>query len=346
VACAQCHIGPGATWFVKSKLSGAYKVYATITNKYPRPIPVPIENLRPAQQTCAQCHWPQKFYGAAERVIHHYLSDEKNSPWVIRMLLKIGGGDPSFGPVGGIHWHMNIENKIEYIATDKERQIIPWVRMTDLNGKVTVYQSTDNALKPEQIAAAQPSMMDCIDCHSRPTHIYVSPVHSVDLAISTGRIDEKIPYIKRQAVQALTRKWQSTDEALRGIAKTLTTYYQTKQGAFAKANVQRLKQAIAEVQTIYTHNFFPAMKVNWSVYADNIGHKDFPGCFRCHDGGHVSADGKTITHDCRACHTIIAQGPGRELPTITAEGLEFKHPVDISGMWRQMMCTGCHNGTS
>jgi nitrate/TMAO reductase-like tetraheme cytochrome c subunit len=345
VACVQCHIGPGATWFVKSKLSGAYQVYATITNEYPRPIPVPIENMRPARQICEQCHWPQKFYGAAERVIHHYLSDEKNSPWVIRMLLNIGGGDPSFGPVGGIHWHINIENKIEYIATDKEQQIIPWVRMTDLNGKAIVYESRDNALKPEQIAAAQPRRMDCIDCHNRPAHNYNSPVHSVDLAIRTGRIDEKIPYIKQQAVQALTAKWQSTEEALRGIAETLTTYYQTKQAGFAKAEGQLLKQAIAEVQTIYQHNFFPAMKVNWSVYADNIGHKDFPGCFRCHDGSHVSADGQTITHDCRACHTIIVQGPDRELPTIAAQGLEFKHPVDISGVWRQMMCSSCHNGT-
>jgi NapC/NirT cytochrome c family, N-terminal region len=344
VACVQCHIGPGATWFVKSKLSGAYQVYATLADAYPRPIPVPVENLRPAQQTCEQCHWPRKFYGAAERVIDHYLSDEKNSPWVIRMLLKIGGGDPSFGPVGGIHWHMNIANKIEYVATDKERQVIPWVRVTDSHGKVTVYQSTDNSLKPEQIAAAEPRVMDCIDCHNRPTHIFHSPVQSVDLAISTARIDAKIPYIKEQAVTALTQIYPTTGEALRGIAEKLSAYYQTKQGAFVQANQRLLKQAIAEVQNIYARNFFPAMKVNWSVYADNIGHKDFPGCFRCHDGSHASASGKTISHDCNSCHTIIAQGAGRKLPSIAPAGLEFEHPVDIGKAWKEIQCTVCHNG--
>lgn len=344
VACVQCHVGPGATWFVKSKLSGAYRVYATITNRYPRPIPAPIDTIRPAQQICEQCHWPGKFYGAAERVTDHYLSDEKNSRWVIRMLLKVGGGDPSFGPVGGIHWHMNTANKIEYIATDKERQIIPWVRVTHGNGKVTVYQSTDNALKPKQIAAAQPHNMDCIDCHNRPTHIYNPPVHSVDLAISTGRIDEKIPYIKAQAVNALIQTYTTTDEALRGIAEKLTDYYRTKQGTFAQAQPQLLKQTIAEVQNIYAHNFFPAMKVKWSVYANNIGHKDFPGCFRCHDGSHASPSGETIPHDCNTCHTIIAQGSGQKLASITPAGLEFEHPVDIGGAWKQMQCTVCHNG--
>ena len=344
VACVQCHIGPGATWFVKSKLSGAYQVYATLANTYPRPIPVPIENLRPAQQTCEQCHWPRKFYGAAERVIDHYLSDEKNSPWGIHMLLKIGGGDPSFGPVGGIHWHMNIENKIEYIATDKARQVIPWVRITDPSGKVTVYQSTDNPLKPEQIAAAEPRVMDCIDCHNRPTHIFNSPVHSVDLAISTGRIDRTIPYIKEQAVEALIQSYASTGAALRAIAEKLTAYYQTKQRAFAQAHPRLLRQAIAEVQSIYRHNFFPSMKVNWSVYADNIGHKDFLGCFRCHDGNHATTSGKTISHDCDSCHTIIAQGSREKLASVTPAGLEFEHPVDIGGAWKQMPCNGCHNG--
>ncbi len=344
VACVQCHIGPGATWFVKSKLSGAYQVYAILANSYPRPIPVPIENLRPAQQTCEQCHWPRKFYGAAERVVNHYLSDEKNSPWAIRMLLKIGGGDPSFGPVGGIHWHMNIASKVEYIATDKQRQVIPWVRMTHPNGNVTVYQSTDNALKPEQIAAARPRVMDCLDCHNRPTHIYNSPTHSVDLAISTGRIDATIPYIKEQTVTALTQPYKTADEALRAITERLTSYYQTKQAVFAQAHPRLIEQAIYEAKTIYTQNFFPEMKVNWSVYADNIGHKDFPGCFRCHDGTHASASGEVISHDCNSCHTIIAQGSGQKVSSITPAGLEFEHPVDIGNAWKEMSCTVCHNG--
>jgi hypothetical protein len=344
VACAECHIGSGATWFVKSKLSGTYQVYSTLMNRFARPIPTPLKSLRPAQQTCEKCHWPGKFFGDTAKVLHHYLADEQNSPWTIQLLLKIGGGDPSFGPVGGIHWHMNISNKVEYIATDDRRKTIPWVAITDQNGKVTVYQSTGNSLKPAQVAAAPHRVMDCIDCHNRPTHIYHSPIESVDRAIYTGRISSRIPFIKKQAVLALTGKYATAEEAGKGISRTLAAYYQSRHADFANAHPELLKNAIAEVRSIYAHNFFPEMKVNWRAYPDNIGHKEFSGCFRCHDGNHVSADGKRITRDCRACHTIIAQGPGETPPSIDPAGMDFKHPVDIQDTWKQMDCSYCHAG--
>ena len=125
VACAECHIGKGASWYVRSKLSGTYQVYATLADKYPRPIPTPVKNLRPAQETCEECHWPKKFVGNLEHTFYYFLSDETNTPFTVRMLLNVGGGDPTHGPVGGIHWHMNVGNKIEYIATDEARQKIP-----------------------------------------------------------------------------------------------------------------------------------------------------------------------------------------------------------------------------
>ncbi len=344
VGCVQCHIGPGAGWFVKSKLSGAYQVYATLADKYPRPIPTPIENLRPARETCEQCHWPQKFFGAVERTHHHYLPDERNSPWTIQMLVKVGGGDHAFGAVGGIHWHMAIANKVEYIASDEQRQFIPWVRFTDGDGRSTIYESKDGPLKPAEIAAARPRVMDCIDCHNRPTHIYYSPADSVNLAFLTGRIDRAIPHIKRQAVQALVGNYETNGDGTRGIAETLTGFYRSKHPEFASANAALLDQAVKETQRIYARTFFPGMKVNWRVYPDNIGHQNFPGCYRCHDGNHTSVDGKTITHDCQACHTIIAQGPDGDLETNLA-GLEFKHPVDISEAWKEMNCSDCHAGS-
>ena len=344
VACVQCHIGSGAGWFVKSKLSGAYQVYATMAGKYPRPIATPIKNLRPAQETCEQCHWPRKFYGGAERVLRHYLPDERNTPWTIRMLLHIGGGDPSFGPAGGIHWHMNIADRIEYIATDSQRQVIPWVRVTDARGRLTVYQAAGSSLTVEQIAATPPRTMDCIDCHNRPTHIFDAPVSAVNLAMSTGHIDAGIPFVKQQAVRALAARYASTDDALRAIPAALGAFYRSGYPAVVRTDSAQLRRAIAEVQALYTHNFFPGMKVDWRVYPDNIGHMNFPGCFRCHDGNHRSADGRSITHDCGACHTIIAQGPGETLPAVTTAGLEFRHPVDISGAWQVMPCSACHQG--
>jgi hypothetical protein len=344
VACVQCHIGPGATWYVKSKLSGAYQVYATIANKYPRPIPAPIHSLRPIRLTCEQCHWPKKFFGAVEKTWHHYLPDKTNSDWTVRMLLKIGGGDPAFGPVGGIHWHMAEANKVEFISTTNNLQVIPWVRLTDPQGKVTVYQSKENPLKPARVADSKVHVMDCVDCHNRPTHIYRTPVYAVDLAMSTGRINTNLAHIKEQSVHVLTREYATTSNALRSISQSLKSYYQTNDPAPAHSQTNLVDQAVDEVQTIYTRNFFPEMKVSWRAYPDNIGHLYSPGCFRCHDGNHVSADGKTITHDCQACHTILAQGTGAQSASLTPQGEAFKHPVDIGPMWKQYKCSFCHDG--
>jgi hypothetical protein len=317
-------------------LSGSYQVYATLANKYPRPIPTPIKNLRPAQETCEQCHWPQKFYGAVERVRTHFLSDEKNSPWTIQILIKVGGGDPTHGPVGGIHWHMNVANKIEYIAKDETREAIPWVRATDHEGRQTVYESKDDKLTPERIAQGPIRRMDCIDCHNRPTHIFRSPNEALDTSMLLGRIDASIPFIKKNAAAALVQPCKTQAEGLANISEKLNHDY-------AKSRDQaKIRAAIEETQKIYLNNFFPEMKSNWRVYADHIGHLNWAGCFRCHDGEHQNSARKTISNECNICHIIIAQGPGTKLGTLSAQGLKFEHPKEE--IPEDMKCTNCHTG--
>jgi nitrate/TMAO reductase-like tetraheme cytochrome c subunit len=330
VACVECHIGPGATWFVKSKLSGTYQVYAVAFNKYPRPVPTPIKNLRPAQETCEQCHWPKKFVGNLDRTYNYFLGDETNTPFTVRLTMKVGGGDPTHGPVGGIHWHMNVGNKVEYLATDEARQKIPWVRVTDAQGVRSEYRmrSFTNDLSGYTIRT-----MDCIDCHNRPAHTYQTPDDAVNLAMSLGRIDLALPWIKTNAVYALTRPYTNEAQAMQGIATALAERYPDN---------PRIHPAIDVVQQIYKDNFFPEMKASWKIYPNNIGHKDWPGCFRCHDGLHKTADGKrTIkANDCNACHTILTQGRGAELDALAPNGQKFKHPGDeVDGA-----CTDCHNG--
>jgi nitrate/TMAO reductase-like tetraheme cytochrome c subunit len=330
VSCAECHIGKGAGWYVRSKLSGAYQVYATLADKYPRPIPTPVRNLRPAQETCEECHWPKKFVGNLERTYVSYLGDETNTPFTVRMLMKVGGADPTHGPEGGIHWHMNVRNKIEYLATDEARQKIPWVRMTDSQGVVTEFRVSRFTNTVDEAAVRQ---MDCMDCHNRPAHRYQTPNAAVNLAMSLGAINPALSYIKTNAVYALTRSYTNDIQAREGIATILSERY---------PNDPRVRPVIAAVQQIYTNNFFPEMKASWKVYPDNIGHKDWPGCFRCHDGAHKTADGKrTIkANDCNACHTILAQGRGAELDQMTPMGQKFKHPGDeVDGA-----CNDCHSG--
>jgi hypothetical protein len=341
VACAGCHVGPGASGFVRSKLSGLHQVYATVAGVYPRPIRTRTESLRLAQQTCVRCHWPGRVYGDVERVRRHFLSDEKNSPWTVRLLVKVGGGDPARGPVGGAHWHVNLAEKVEYVATDPQRQVIPWVRVTGRDGTARTYQATDAPPGPAEIAAATPRVMDCIDCHDRPSHEYLDPARAVDVAMSTGRLDPAIPFIKKQAVAALTGPYPTTAQALAAIAEQLTAFYRARHGELAATNAPALRRAVAAVQDIYRRNFFPEMRADWTAYPANVGHLVAPGCYRCHDGKHVAADGATIRHDCDACHVILAQGPEADRP---GQRLAFAHPVDVGDLWRQMACPECHTG--
>jgi hypothetical protein len=346
VPCTACHVGAGAGWYTKSKLSGAYQVYAVTANVYPRPIPTPISNLRPAQETCEQCHWPKQFFGAQQRQMNHYLYDEANTLWPINMLIKTGGGDPKTGQTSGIHWHMNIGVKVEYIARDEKRQDIPWVKITDkVTDRVTVYQDATDPLTEEEIAAAKPRVMDCMDCHNRPSHIFYSPDDAIDKAILTGLIDASIPSIKRIAVEALSKDYASQPEAIKGIANYVTDYYRINHPKFYEANRVTVDDAIIGAQDAFSKNIFPTMKVNWSHYPNNIGHFYSTGCMRCHLGNHKSEDGITITHDCRACHIIMAQGSGdRAEVSVTQEGLEFEHPVDIDQAWKEVGCYECHTG--
>ena len=219
VACAECHIGKGANWYVRSKLSGTYQVYATMADKYPRPIPTPVKNLRPAQETCEECHWPKKFVGNLEHTFYYFLSDETNTPFTVRMLLNVGGGDPTHGPVGGIHWHMNVGNKIEYIATDEARQKIPYVRVTELSqGVVTEFRSPKFTNAVDEASLRR---MDCMDCHNRPAHRYQTPNSAVNLAISLTNIDRGLPWIKSNALYVLTQPYTNDTRALQNIATTL-----------------------------------------------------------------------------------------------------------------------------
>ena len=333
VSCSECHIGHGAAWYVKSKISGLHQVYATYADTYPRPIKTPISNLRPAQETCEQCHWPQKFVGNLDRTYKHYLADETNSSYTVRMILKVGGGDPTQGPVGGIHWHTSTDNKVEYIATDSEHQTIPWVRVTDPQGVVSEYKTSefDGNVQEHMIRT-----MDCMDCHNRPSHVFKTPNEAIDLALSLGRLDTSIPFVKQETVDLLTQPYTTENEALQGIATGLHEKY---------SDIPQLTATIEEVQRIYSQNFFPEMKADWRAYPDNIGHKDWLGCFRCHDGEHKTTDGKFIlkSDDCNSCHTILAEGAGDSISQLNLNGLDFVHPEED---WEGFLCNDCHTGSN
>jgi hypothetical protein len=338
-------VGPGASWFVRSKITGAYQVYAVAFNRYPRPIPTPVKNLRPAQETCEQCHWPAKFFGAQQKTFTHYLTDEAHSPWQIQMLLKIGGGDPQVTAAGGIHWHMNISKEISYIASDAHRDVIPWVRTVEANGRVTEYLSTEAPLSAEQIATAAMRRMDCVDCHNRPSHIYYPPDRAIEQSFEAGRLDRRLPYLKREGIRLLAQPYASEQEATEAILKGLAEFYQREYPQLYGEQAAAIHQATAELQQIYARNIFPEMRVDWRVHPNHIGHLNAAGCFRCHDGLHKSQEGKVITRDCNACHTILAQGPPEEVAQTALAAQPFRHPVDVGVDVAELSCSECHTGT-
>ena len=345
VRCVDCHVGPGADWYIKSKLSGLYQVYAVAFDRFPRPIPGTIASLRPAQETCEQCHWPAKFFGSQQVRFVHYLSDAKNTRWEVNLLLKTGGTEP-FGQQGqGIHWHMNIDNRIEYIATDKDRQQIPWIRARNRETGHTKVYTSDPKLSEAEIAAAEVRVMDCMDCHNRPSHILRSPRQAIDRALELGEIDASLPSIMDTGTKFLKGDYPSVAAAENAIERGVMAYYGERHPALVESRRDDLARAVGALQQIYRGNVFPEMKARWDVYPTNIGHMAFPGCMRCHDGEHKSADGTVVSRECATCHTIVGQGPPGEVEVAMSDkGLEFKHPEDIGDSLETMQCTDCHAG--
>ncbi|HEX9655765.1 MAG TPA: NapC/NirT family cytochrome c [Bacteroidota bacterium] len=343
VGCVQCHIGSGADWFVRSKISGSYQVYAVLFDKYPRPIPTPIENLRPAQETCEQCHWPKHFFSEKQHVNTYFLSDENNTKWDLNLLMKIGGGNIEAGPTSGIHWHMNIAHEVRYAALDTRRQIIPWVSSKTPEGVETIYRSTEIEITDDSLRNAFTRRMDCLDCHNRPSHIYNPPAHSVNHVMALGWIDPTLPNVKSVSVQALDAEYSTKKGGLDSIRLFIKDYYESNYPDVASSRAIAIDSAVATVQRIYSRNFFPEMKVSWKKFPDNIGHMYYPGCFRCHDGKHVTDDGKILSRDCNTCHTILAQHFENDSLRISLGGIAYQHPVDIGDSWEEMNCSDCHN---
>lgn len=343
VGCVKCHIGPGADWFVRSKISGSYQLYAVTFNKYPRPIPTPIVNLRPAQETCEQCHWPKHFYNEAELVNTYFISDSQNTRWTLNLLMKIGGGNIEAGPTSGIHWHMNIANEVTYVALDTQRQVIPWVRSRSSTGVVTEYRSTDIVVSDDSLKKGFARRMDCIDCHNRPTHIYHPPARSVNHVMALGWIDPSLPNVKSISVKTLDAPYSTKQGGLDSIKLAVEEYYRTGFPDVASSKKAAIDRTVSELQTIYSRNYFPEMKVSWKKFPDNLGHMYYLGCFRCHDGKHMSADGKVLSRDCNTCHTILAQQFETDTLRISLAGIEYRHPVDIGDAWKETNCSDCHN---
>jgi len=303
VLCVECHVVPGAIGLLQSKMAGTRQLKEVVLNSYSRPIKPAMETNRlvPAAETCEKCHSAYQFTGARVKVIPEYAADETNSPTKTILTMMVGGGDGR-----GIHGaHFGPGISMRYAATDSTRETIPWVEYRNTNTKATRTYVAEG-VTPGDAGKLKQYEMQCVDCHNRPAHTFQSVERGVNRAMALGRIPVSLPFIKKKAVEVLQAEYRSSEEAAQKIPAAIRDYYAASYPSLVPARSADIELAGTSLLTLYNENVFPDLKVTWGTYRNNLGHTDFPGCFRCHDAAHNTADQKTITQDCSTCHEMVA----------------------------------------
>lgn len=303
VACVECHIGPGASWFVRAKLSGLRQVFAVLAGTFHKPVPAPVEHLRPARDTCEQCHWPEKFHGKRVKNFTHFSNIDQVKPQVNEIALHIGGRNPRTGLFEGIHWHVSHNVEVSYIAADEKRTRIAKVKVKRPDG--TVEEFSKKGLEAPAGKEGSWRVMDCIDCHNRPTHVYDLPEERVDFGLLSKRINPEIPGIREDSLIAITRRYNSQEEAKVEMVSHLLKLQALRGQDQAKKYEGDIRLAGEYLLDVWLANVWPEMEIQWGTYRSHLGHQyadEGYGCFRCHDEEHETKDGKTIPQDCSQCH--------------------------------------------
>jgi len=343
IACVECHVGAGPEGFLSAKLGGMRQLYAVATGTVSRPIPTPIHAGHIDRKLCEGCHLPERDVGYVGRAHAYFLSGGESDRMV--MMVKVGRGPNGLLPGEGVHYHMQIAEKVEFIARDPQRQEIAWVRVTDGEGKMREYQLQSKPLSDAERASLPVRSMECIDCHSRPAHRFSSATDSVNRALEGGLLPRDLPSIKAVAVRALDGDYESTPAALEGIDRHVRESYEKEHPELLKKRAEAVEESIATLRKIYQRTIFPEMKADWRAHPDNSGHLYSPGCFRCHNDQLRSADGEQIVTDCTSCHAVVAQTLTSTATTADFEkGEPFVHPADGSAFEQFMLCSDCHTG--
>ena len=300
VDCVACHIGSGVESYFAAKVNGTKQLVEVSFNSYPKPVPSPVQNLRPARYICEGCHTPARFIGEKLLVKSSFADDEKNTETQTVVVLHLGGQD-SLSHLTGIHGvHLG---HIEYIASDATRTTIPWVQKRNDDGSETVFAT---AAAGSGVPQGERRVLDCIDCHNRAAHTFVTAEEAINRAMAQGAISPDLPWIHKEGLELLKAKYGSEAEASTQIPQKLTDFYRTQHPEVLIAKTGLVTSAGQELVTLYSENVFPYMNVTWGTHPNHIGHMSYPGCFRCHDGEHVAKGGASITQDCAACHNLLA----------------------------------------
>jgi len=347
VACVECHIGRDVVTTQFSRKAGDIRhVIVTLTRSYE--FPIFAHEMRPARDSCERCHFPQKFSDDSLRELVSYQNDENNTEQHTYLILKTGGGSEREGLGRGIHWH--IENEVYYYATDINEQDIPYVRAIDADGNLTEYYDIESDIGPEDVTGLYLPRMDCITCHNRITHSIPTPEEAIDQAIHKDLISADLPNIRAQAVAALeaTNADEDRETAVAHIEQ-IRDYYTENYPEIIAESPQLLDQVVQILTDIYDQSVYPELKLDWYTHPDNLGHINDPGCFRCHDGNHMTGSGQAIRLECNLCHAIpIQSGPDQLVTEIELAGgpeppsHTHSNWIVLHGHAIDSSCAACH----
>ncbi len=344
IPCVDCHVGPGAKYFLLYKLRGTKELLDLILDRYPRPIPTPVKDLRPSEAVCENCHGPKFQINQRLESRTYFLSDKQNTRKTINLLLRMGKAELTTERPPKMHWHSSTTSEIVY-ASDAKRNVIPWIRVKRLDGKERVYRLTSTEMTDAEAEKAGTRRMDCVDCHNRQGHPYNPPEAILDALLGLKLVDPELPEIKRVAVKALDEEYLSREEAGGRIAASIRDFYKKTYPDLSSKKEPEISAAIGALQSAYARNYDPAMKVSWKNFPNNQGHRFYPGCFRCHDNKHRTDDGVVLSRDCSLCHLLIERtgetGMGKTEQAVFRI-MKNPHPVDIGDSWKKMLCHECH----
>ena len=345
VKCGTCHIAPGLWPKIEAKILGIGELVALFANSYERPLEAPVERLDPADVICEQCHWAEKEYPERVHLISEFAEDEANTE--TQTILSVYIGDGNQAGAAGAHWH--VENTVWYASTDELHQEIPWVAVEQEDGSLVEYIDTKSGLSADELGALSREEMDCLDCHNRAAHQFRNPELVLDEALADGRIDAELPFVKREAMVLLSGSYASQEEGIEKMAD-LADFYRTEYASSYESIRANVEHAVEVLEEIYHTTVFPDMNLTWDVYEDNLGHSESPGCFRCHDGGHVAPEADSIPRDCTSCHSLPASPTAQQavttpVPTISTE-VPMSAEVTVPGITHTLdgrdNCLMCH----
>ena len=319
VDCVECHMGRLSTLHLIGLKTTHWRELWGMIVGYERPLT--SHTLRPSRDHCESCHWPSAVHRASLSLKKRYATDEESSETIYRLMLHTGVGAARDKDVKGIHWH--IENEVNFISTDPQRRDIPWVQVTKADGTVTTYVDATTKLSDDEIKKHPVRRMECFDCHNAVGHPFENPEDMVDRAISEGKIDRALPSAKARAVALIEKASTMTgpEKELRPQIEKLVA--QSAPAGKMDDETRALEKKFAtEMTRILVQSSFSHEGLSWKSFADHSGHKDSAGCFRCHNGKHLSETGDSIRLQCTLCH---------DLPQVVREVGEGSVPSLVAG---------------